>query len=80
VAKNWRFYIERPSKGKSPYRSEWLAGNVDRDDMVSEAWALVNDPRDTITCVKVWNERWGMFEPLTFAKGWSADGTQKEKL
>lgn len=72
-----RLYIERPIKSKPGFfRGEWLPGTVSRDDAPAEALALLNDPRDTIVRVKVWNDRWGQFEPLTFAQSWDPSGTK----
>lgn len=45
--------------------------------MATEAQALLADPRDTIIAVKIFNDRWGQFEPVTFGPGWSLDGTRK---
>jgi len=41
--------------GKKGHTSEWLGGTVDKDDVASEALALLNDPRDTIDYVGVWS-------------------------
>lgn len=52
------FMVTRPfTKKVGFYRSEWLKGEVDREDVGSEALALLDDPRDTITAVYVWSER-----------------------
>jgi len=52
------FCVTRPHKTKkNHFTSEWLRGSVDRDDVESEARALLTDPRDTITSVHVWSER-----------------------
>lgn len=54
----FRFCITRPHKTKPGFHTtEWLKGDVDRDDVSSEATALLTDPRDTITSVGVWSER-----------------------
>ena len=52
------FMVTRPfAKKVNFFRSEWLAGEVYREDVGSEALALIDDPRDTITAVYVWSER-----------------------
>ncbi len=73
-----RLYMERELKTRpGHFKGEWL-GEGTHEDIVSEAWALLNDPRDTICRVKVYNDRGQYWEPLTFARGWSADGTKRE--
>jgi hypothetical protein len=52
--------ISRPSakKGKTGfYTTEWLQGSSEGPDAQDEAYALLTDPRDTITVVSVWSER-----------------------
>lgn len=66
-----------PKQGQD--KSEWLKGESSRDDIIEEAWALVNDPNDTIGSVKIYHAGWGQYLPLTFAKGWAHDGTHKLK-
>jgi hypothetical protein len=41
-----------------PWRhtSEWLSGHVEREDVPSEARALLEDKRDSIVSVFVWSE------------------------
>lgn len=49
--------VTRSGRAK-PSTSEWLRGSeVDRDDVESEARALLADPRDTISSVWVWSVR-----------------------
>lgn len=72
-----RLYVERELKTKpGHFRGEWLSGGC--EDVVAEAQALLSDPRDSIARIKVWNERGQYWMPLTFARGWSVDGTRKE--
>ena len=48
------FMVSRPMKTKAGFwRSEWLPGQTDGEDVVSEALALLTDPRDTIKSVCV---------------------------
>lgn len=35
--------------------TEWLAGETQGEDVLSEAWALLDDPRDMIEIVSVWS-------------------------
>jgi hypothetical protein len=54
----YRFVVTRPFATKPGfYRSEWLKGTVEPEDIASEALALLNDPRDTINAVFVWSVR-----------------------
>ena len=53
----YRFCVSRPGKRVGFYRSEWLAGCTDSDDVGTEAMALLSDPRDTISSVGVWSVR-----------------------
>ncbi len=61
------FLVDRPDervrKNKAGvYRtSEWLKGEVEKDDVVSEAETLIADPRDTILGVSVWSVKEGCF-------------------
>jgi hypothetical protein len=55
----FRFQVcrERTPKGKQyPATFETLPGTVSREDVTSEATALLDDPRDTIVRVFVWSE------------------------
>lgn len=53
----YRFMVTRPKANQPDFAtSEWLKGNVDSDDVESEALALLTDPRDTIHAVHVWSE------------------------
>lgn len=52
------FMVTRPFATKPGFhRSEWLKGEVDREDVGAEALALLADKRDTITLVCVWSQR-----------------------
>jgi hypothetical protein len=54
------FMVTRPfvsTKKEGFYRSEWLKGTVDHEDVGPEAIALIRDKRDTIEAVYVWSER-----------------------
>lgn len=42
---------------KGFYRTEWLSGTVEADEVEDEAMALLTDPRDRISAVSVWSER-----------------------
>lgn len=54
----YRFCVCRPMVAKAGFfRSQWLTGVVDRDDVEGEARALLDDPRDTISRVDVWSIR-----------------------
>ena len=57
------FCVVRPHPRKKAgfFRSEWLQGSMERDDVGSEAIALLQDPRDTIIQVAVWSERESCF-------------------
>lgn len=77
-----RLVVFRPIKSgpkEGQLKSEWLKGDTTRDDAREEAWALLEDPKDSIVCVKLYHEAWGQFLPFTFEKGWSYDGTHKLK-
>jgi hypothetical protein len=50
----YRLMAQRPAKKVGFYMCEWL-GTSDRDDVESEALALLADPRDTICYVGVWS-------------------------
>lgn len=62
---------------KGQWKSEWLPGSTEKEDVPSEAWALIQDKRDSILSVKAWDERLQQFAPFTFERGWSYDGTHK---
>ena len=51
----YRFCVVRPSKGKTPHRTEWLSGEVSGDQVDEEAEALLTDPRDSIIAINVWS-------------------------
>ena len=52
------FMVTRPFATKPGFhRSEWLRGDVEREDVGSEALALIDDPRDSISAVYVWSQR-----------------------
>jgi hypothetical protein len=50
------FCVNRHAKKKGHFASEWLKGEVEREDMDSEALALLTDSRDGITYIGVWSE------------------------
>ena len=78
----FRLIVFRPIKTgpkAGQLRSEWLKGDTSRDEVAAEAWALLEDPKDTISCVKVFHMGWGQFMPMTFEQGWSHDGSHKLK-
>lgn len=45
----------RTTVRREPYRTDWLTGAVEREDLSAEALALLTDPRDTIVAVDVWS-------------------------
>lgn len=48
--------VTRPFKTKAGfYRSEWLKGEVSRDDVEAEARSLLADKRDSIISVSLWS-------------------------
>ena len=58
----FRLQVMRPRpvtkvRCRAGYTVEALNGTVDRDDVREEAYALLDDPRDTIASVYVWSER-----------------------
>jgi hypothetical protein len=54
----FRLCVTRPFATKPGFfRSEWLVGEVHRDDVPDESQALLDDPRDTIISVSVWSVR-----------------------
>lgn len=54
----FRFCVTRPHPRKEGvFASEWLVGEIDKDDVEAEAGALLTDPRDTITSIAVWSVR-----------------------
>jgi hypothetical protein len=56
------FCVSRPHKTKKGFfTSEWLMTPTERDDVESEARALLEDTRDTITNVGVWSLRENCF-------------------
>lgn len=52
----YQFCVSRPGKKAGFHVSEWLQGNASREDVGTEAMALLQDPRDTIENVAVWSE------------------------
>jgi hypothetical protein len=50
------FCVNRHAKKPGLFTSEWLKGEVEREDIPAEALALLTDPRDGITYVGVWSE------------------------
>lgn len=57
----YRFQVIRPASKPGFFRSQFLPGNVEREEIGNEAMALLNDPRDQIVDVNVWSEREAMF-------------------
>lgn len=52
------FLVSRPHPKKPGHSTtEWLPGQVDSDDVETDARALLADPRDTIERVHVWSLR-----------------------
>ncbi len=57
--------VRQPNrKGRTP--SEWLRGSVHVSEVAEEAQALLDDPRDTITRVLVWNDRAAQFDATVY--------------
>jgi hypothetical protein len=64
------FMVTRPFATKKGFhRSEWLKGEVDREDVGPEAIALIEDTRDTITFVCVYSVREQAFVTSIRGKG-----------
>ncbi len=62
------FCIVRPHPKKVGFfRSEWLKGAMEREDVGPDALALLEDYRDTIVQVAVWSERESCF--VTIIRG-----------
>ncbi len=61
-----RLYVERAGKKARTFCGEWLKGETSRAEMEVEARALLADPKDSIVRVKVWDDRWMQFEPVTY--------------
>jgi hypothetical protein len=59
----YTLYVERPHpKKKGFFRGEWLQPARGSDvDAQEEARALLSDPRDTISHVFVWSNRFNQF-------------------
>ena len=52
----FRLMLTRPYvTRKGFYRSEWIMGLTERDDVESEALGYLTDPRDTVIGVNVWS-------------------------
>jgi hypothetical protein len=55
----YRFCLTRDKGSKAAPRSrfttEWLKGELEREDVPTDAQALLDDPRDTIVGVNVWS-------------------------
>lgn len=72
----FRFLVTRTNtRTKTKFSSEWLTGTVERDDVESEARALLTDPRDTIVQVYVWSIR-----EDSFAGGYKRDTRTPESI
>ncbi len=51
------FLVTRPHRSKAGFfTSEWLSGLTQKDDVTSEALAILADKRDTVSSVSVWSE------------------------
>ena len=75
-----RIYVERPNANPKKlhfFKGEWLKSETDRENMATEAQAWLSDPRDLIVRVKIFDDRFGQFEPVTYASDWVPDGTRK---
>jgi hypothetical protein len=57
----YTFHVERNGVKAGTWGSETLKGEIDADDVLSEAMALLADPRDKIVRVHVWSVREEMF-------------------
>ena len=58
----FRLCLTRPNQKKPGFfTTEWLKGESDHADVESEARALLDDPRDTITDIGVWSVRENQF-------------------
>jgi hypothetical protein len=55
-----RFLIVRRSRGRTGYRSSW-EGAAEASSARDEARFLVDDPRDTIERICLWDERHQQF-------------------
>ena len=52
------FCVRRPHKRKPDhYTTEWLSGEVSKEDAQAEAEALLADKRDSILSVSLWSTR-----------------------
>lgn len=72
--------ITRQDTGKAPdqqYSSAHLPGLSEREDVEHEAWALIDDPHDTIVHVHVWSEPEQMYIG-GYRKGAKEDRLRKE--
>lgn len=61
---SFRLCLTRPAspRAKASHTTEWLPGNVAADEVVELAQSLVDDPRDTIVHVCLWNNRLEQFD------------------
>jgi hypothetical protein len=58
-----RLYVTRPHPRKPGFvTGEWLRGGVEKCDAPDEAQALLEDPRDTISGVYFWSNRFNQFD------------------
>lgn len=51
----FRMCVSRPASKAGFYKTQWLPGEVTRDDALDEADALLLDPKDTITSISFWS-------------------------
>ena len=49
------FCVTRPGKKDGLVTTEWLKGEVAKDEALSEADALLLDPKDTISSISFWS-------------------------
>lgn len=52
----YQLLVIRPFKTKVGfYRSEWLSGETQSDEVMDEVDALLTDPRDNISSIHIWS-------------------------
>lgn len=61
MSPGFRLLAVRPAKKVGSFTSEWLRGRCDDAEVLEEARALLDDPRDCITAIFIWNERTQQF-------------------
>lgn len=58
----YRLQLIRPFATKPGFfRSEWLSGVTDSDDVADEALGYLTDPRDNVVSVFVWSQAENQF-------------------